>query len=438
MNEISNGNLLRSWKEIAAYLGCDVRTSCRWEARYGMPVHRAEGGGSRSSVFAYKDELDRWFRDTFRNGHPDPKEAGGGRPWVKWALGGAAVLVLAGAVFLAMRLLAKGQPADFAIEGSYFIALDRHKHELWRYDTKVEELLPESYFRQHFQVLSRNDDGDLPCLVISDIDGDGDVEVLITPKGRSDTTGLGWLVCLDRTGKERWRFEAGRELTCGSKVYSPDYRISGFVCHDLDDDRRLETLVIAFQKPDWPCQMVVLDASGRTVGEYWNAGYLRYPLFHDLDGDGREELIVCGVNNEYKGGCLMVFDPGRISGASPQSGKFACREFASGSELYYVTVPYTDVSAAMGIVVDGFNYEFITKNDRIQLTYGQSLFYEFDFRLACAQVFWGHGYEYWHEEQTKAGRVTSVLGDGYAKMLRDGVRYWDGTGWTAEPTMVRH
>ena len=71
MDELSKDNLLRSWKEISAYLGCDVRTCHRWEANHGMPVHRAEGGETRSPVFAYKDELDAWFRETFKssNGH---------------------------------------------------------------------------------------------------------------------------------------------------------------------------------------------------------------------------------------------------------------------------------------------------------------------------------------------------------------------------------
>ena len=67
MGEISKDNLLRSWKEIAAYLGCDVRTCHRWETDRGMPVHRAEGAETKSPVFAYKDELDRWFQGTFKN-----------------------------------------------------------------------------------------------------------------------------------------------------------------------------------------------------------------------------------------------------------------------------------------------------------------------------------------------------------------------------------
>lgn len=53
---------LRTWKEIAAYFGRDERTVKRWEARRGLPVHRAPGGGG-VTVFALADELDRWMRE---------------------------------------------------------------------------------------------------------------------------------------------------------------------------------------------------------------------------------------------------------------------------------------------------------------------------------------------------------------------------------------
>ncbi len=70
MSEMAKDNLLRSWKDISAYLGCDTRTCYRWEKNHGMPVHRAEGGEMKSPVFAYKDELDSWFQQTFKNSHP--------------------------------------------------------------------------------------------------------------------------------------------------------------------------------------------------------------------------------------------------------------------------------------------------------------------------------------------------------------------------------
>jgi tetratricopeptide (TPR) repeat protein len=52
--------ILQSWKEIASYLGRAERTCRRWEKEFGLPVHRMDGSPS-ASVFAYKEELDRWL-----------------------------------------------------------------------------------------------------------------------------------------------------------------------------------------------------------------------------------------------------------------------------------------------------------------------------------------------------------------------------------------
>jgi len=42
---MSEGNLLRSWKEIAAYLGCDIKTCGRWEKEADLPIRRILAGG---------------------------------------------------------------------------------------------------------------------------------------------------------------------------------------------------------------------------------------------------------------------------------------------------------------------------------------------------------------------------------------------------------
>ena len=54
---------LDSWKEIAAYLKRDVRTVRRWEEKEGLPVHR-HLHHKRSSVYAYKTQLDTWWKNT--------------------------------------------------------------------------------------------------------------------------------------------------------------------------------------------------------------------------------------------------------------------------------------------------------------------------------------------------------------------------------------
>lgn len=51
---------LNSWKEIAAYLGCDVSTAQRWERERALPVRRIPGG-KRQTVFAVPEELNQWL-----------------------------------------------------------------------------------------------------------------------------------------------------------------------------------------------------------------------------------------------------------------------------------------------------------------------------------------------------------------------------------------
>ena len=49
-----------SWKEIASFLGRDVRTVRRWEQERGLPIHRVPGEGRRV-IFAYQSEIEAWL-----------------------------------------------------------------------------------------------------------------------------------------------------------------------------------------------------------------------------------------------------------------------------------------------------------------------------------------------------------------------------------------
>ena len=64
-----------SWKGIADYFGCNVRTAKRWERERGLPVHRAPGK-KRGTVFAYTFELERWLRAKNERKKLDPAPSG--------------------------------------------------------------------------------------------------------------------------------------------------------------------------------------------------------------------------------------------------------------------------------------------------------------------------------------------------------------------------
>jgi TolB-like protein/Flp pilus assembly protein TadD len=62
---------LESWGEIAAYLRREIRTVQRWERYQGLPVRRLQIG-KLGTVYAYRSELDKWFRE--RQPKPETNE----------------------------------------------------------------------------------------------------------------------------------------------------------------------------------------------------------------------------------------------------------------------------------------------------------------------------------------------------------------------------
>ena len=59
-NIVSINDVLRSWKDIAQYMGTCVKTVQRWESSYGFPVRRVQPGKG-SVVLAFRKELDEWL-----------------------------------------------------------------------------------------------------------------------------------------------------------------------------------------------------------------------------------------------------------------------------------------------------------------------------------------------------------------------------------------
>ena len=80
---MSAREVLQSWKEIASYLGRDVRTCRRWEESLGLPVHRLNGS-PKARVLAYRDEIDWWLETKLHERDPEksPSASGAASPAV--------------------------------------------------------------------------------------------------------------------------------------------------------------------------------------------------------------------------------------------------------------------------------------------------------------------------------------------------------------------
>ncbi|MFO7865557.1 MAG: helix-turn-helix domain-containing protein [Candidatus Aminicenantes bacterium] len=352
MPEKKNG-LLSSWKEIAAYLDCDVRTAHRWEKEYGLPVYRL-GKGSRARVFAYEHELAAWLRSRTESA------AGRGKRGLRWVvLLVTAVLVLTGGAgyFVYRHLAFDREPYGFDIDQSELIILNRDGMELWRHDFNLPTPLDEEYYRQAFRT--------------ADLDGDGFLEVIL---------------------------------------FSNQYM-------------------------EFPTQMLRLDHEGDILGEYWNSGRFNDIFFYDVQGNGRKDIIVAGKNNEFKAPIIVVFDGEDISGSSPNSGEYASPSLAPGSEKYYIRLPVSEPARALnphegtGYIVrraDGSWAFFI---------YPSGLEYRFDENFRIQEVRTSDTYERLFREAKRAGYITGSPDEAHMEKLKQGVRYYGGEKWTAEPAM---
>ncbi|HEY6392666.1 MAG TPA: hypothetical protein VIX89_15410, partial [Bryobacteraceae bacterium] len=83
---------LDSWKEIAAYLGREVRTVQGWEKNEALPIHRHQHA-RLGSVYAFKPELDAWREG--RKGVVEPPPKAGKPRLVRALLVGALLIPLA-------------------------------------------------------------------------------------------------------------------------------------------------------------------------------------------------------------------------------------------------------------------------------------------------------------------------------------------------------
>lgn len=419
---------LNTWKEISDYLNCTVRTCRRWEKQYNLPVYRLnKAAGSR--VYAYKDDIDEWLLKSFRKKQSYNRT---GLKSKKFIFPVVVLLVVVWSVFILMPKVPK--PYDFKIEDSNLIILDEGQKILWEYDFKINNLIEEQEYRKFYQTKSISDVESqrlYPQIMIKDINSDNKKEVLFSLQTKDDFN-EGILFCFDYTGKILWKFYTGKELKFGNKIYSADYRIKGFDILDVNEDGIFEVLIIANHCYDFPTQLIILDYNGRKLSEYWNAGRLTDYLYIDFDQDGEKEFIISGMNNEYKKGCLIVFQSSNIQGSSPQlTDTYICKNLKPGSHKYYILFPRTQV-AEIKWEMDAIGLIQCLSNGWLRLIYQLSgLIYELDSNFTIRNLTINHLNKEIHREAFLKGLVAEPLNENYAEKLKKQVLYWNGKKWVS-------
>jgi len=430
-------NLLASWKEIASYLDRNISTCRRWEKTHGLPVYRIDEK-SKSSVFAYKDEIDKWLEDKLNKVAHQRNYLSK----IKWQKSlyfiGPTIAVLTILFFIVLPY--DPQPADFKIQNSKLIILNENGKELWQYDTGIKNFIDENEYRSHFQIRRKNPnlpfDVLLPFLIIEDINQDGKREVLFCTHTQ-DRYGGGVLFCFNHKGDQLWDFKAGRKIKFGQRNYSSDFWIRGFLTDDLDNDGRHEIVLISNVVGFFPAQLVILDTEGEILGEYWNSGQFSDLALKDMNGDGRKEIIVATMNNEHGKASLIIFDSTSVNGSSPQNNpKYTCEELETGSQICYILFPRTEVDS-IEHPQDNITEIDILDDDRIMvITKISTIIYIFNHDLRLEEARLSHTFKQKYKTYQLEGKIEKELNEEACRRdLMNGLLYYDGKNWTSQYAM---
>ena len=155
---------LESWKEIAAYLGREVRTVQGWEKNEGLPVHRHQHA-RQGSVYAFRAELDAWresrkstgeFRENSAvEGSESAPKKDRSKVLLVCGICGAAILLTAAAIFVWNTERARSNGTLTSIVVLPFLDLSPQKDQEYFSDGLTEEIIDALSRVPNIRVVSR-------------------------------------------------------------------------------------------------------------------------------------------------------------------------------------------------------------------------------------------------------------------------------------------
>jgi hypothetical protein len=302
-------------------------------------------------------------------------------------IAGAAIAALG---YAGIRLLASDEPKLARVEGSTLVIMNAEGKDLWK-KTFAEGISPEAYFGQASRL----------GVWFADLEGRGHPSVLFDYLPGDAQRQSSTLICYSDRGKEKWRWTPGRDLPeLAGDVAT--YKISALGVLPATQKRPPRIVVSSSHAVWWPNQIAILDTNGKLVSQYWHSGHLDNMVLADLDGDGKEEIVAAGVNNDYRQATLVVLDPDRVFGESAEvRDQFQIHGMGAAQERLRLLFPRSDLNTAL------YSYniagDLSVTQSSIRLTVweciipaGCQVWYEFDKSLHLVSAYPGEDFRSSH------------------------------------------
>lgn len=327
----ANRKRLASWKEIAAYLGCDARTAVRWEKDSGLPVNRM-GGKKGRSVFAYVDDIDEWLAcgrpsETVDQTVIEQRARLIGRRALFVA--GISLALIVTLVSLAVSAAQRGALTRVQLDSAVVRSFDDGDRLLW------------SSVLTSWKVA---DDPTLPRPTLANF-APGTKSVLVGVNELANTAEGspvgGELVAFSDRGRVLWRYSASDDLQFGTRHYTAPWELGTWT---FSDGPQPLLAVAVHHLSWWPSILSVVDGGGRVIGKFVNSGWIQYVAV--LNSGAHPLLLAGGISNSRDAGILAVLDPRGLNATSPEDAgsEYQCVSCGAGKPLWYFVFPRSELN----------------------------------------------------------------------------------------------
>lgn len=423
---------LDSWKEVADYIGRDVRTATRWEAQ-GMPLHRVPGGKG-TSVFGFTDEIDAWMAGGRPESESPDSLAAGTAIEPEGTIHPAPPARRRIATAAAAALLFTIATAAIAMRGSWG-PLDAGTLRVDVTHTGVSLADASGVSRMiHRFAPGVGEPAGLRPPQAGDVDGDGVPDVLVgvtyyqDPADRSVRSGE--LLNLSTRGDMRWRFAFDDVLTFGDGAHDGPWALADWQSRPAGADARFA--VAAHHYTWWAAMVAVLDRDGRRLSTFVHPGWVERVLWV-----GDDRLVIAGFNNLRDEAMFALLDADDVAGQAPGSAgtAYACASCPSTPPLFYATFARSELNR---VTAGRFNRAFVSAvGDRFLVTTSETgqerseatAIYEFDRDLRFIRARYSERYWDEHGRLELEGRIAHTR---EACPDRDGpaaIHVWSAGGW---------
>ncbi len=278
-------------------------------------------------------------------------------------------------------------------------------------------------------------------MMATDIDRDGDNEVLAIALNENDVEENAWLYVFGKKGNILFRRYLAIPNEYPGDTDSTTYH--GFAIHPVKLLDTTYILTLATQILPARCHIRLWDANGDSLLWYIQAGGAQFRMTRDIDLDGSEEMIFSAFNNRLGCATFFALNLSTKSGCSPpyEDAYHDLSKLKRASDFFYAAFPPTDLcdrdcsaryNQPGSIGLRDRNGGFIdvyTSESQIQ---NCDVIYSLDRGFRAKNVAFTDGYVERRKDLIEAGELPSIPDSAYSANILNAVRYWTADGWITE------